>query len=239
MPPKGSRTDKNGTPCHPSRIASDKLLLEARLKFQHAGKTFKFVEHSKKNNLWRRCVIQQLRPTDMSQVFESHSDYSKKFTMAREAVVMEFCITYMVKLYVLNYRTLESRLKLVDRMHWSDFLGIPPEIIKKWWTLCRNVEIKCQVEAPTILGFIEMSMVFKKGRVPSDAEMHLRLNCDYMVKLLESREDQDDVHNFKPKCLSDDPETKAQSGLLVKQLDVELFDNTKAAGGLYINITVL
>jgi len=120
-------------------------------------------------------------------------------------------------------------------MNWGELLGIPFAIVKKWWPLCRQIEIQCQIECPTILGYLEPLMIFKKSdRVPSDSDMkNLRLTNGYMEKLLELRDDQAPLHDFKPKCLSRSDDIKAKSARLAKKLESELFDAALPAAGRY------
>ena len=233
MPPKRGKVQKTGVTCHPDREDCDKQILNARLKFLNHGDIYNFVPNTLKNNLFKLCIIEEIKPGDKSPVVTDTLDYSSNFTLEREREVMKHSFLYMATLYCLSLRDLPNRLLLVDRMLWGDLLGIPFALVRKWWPLCREVEIQCQLECPTILGYIEPNMIFTKGRVPTEEEKHLRLKNRYMENLLERRDRAEPFHNFKPKCLSRDDAIKSQSARLAKQLESEMFDGALPAGGRY------
>jgi len=235
MPCKRASVEKTGVPCHPDHEECNTQLMNARMKFSEKGEIYPFVPNTRKNNLWKSLIANQLTGEDKSQVVTNVKDYSGNFEIEREMEVMTHSLHYMITLYCLNYRELENRLRLVDRMNWGELLGIPFEIVKKWWSLCRKMEIQCQVECPTILGYLEPLMIFKKtGRVPSASDReNLRLNNGYMEGLLKLREDQAPLHDFKPKCLSRIADIKTTSTRLARKLECELFDGSLPAAGRY------
>jgi len=203
------------------------------MTYSTVASSWDFTQYSKKHTLFLRCIVVQRQASNLSHGSADVPDFSIMFTPARELVVMKHYITYMVTLYCLNWRTLDQRLALVNRLNWPNMLGIPPVLITKWWDVCRAVEIYCNIEIPTILGHLELNYIFLRGVVPTSDQYHLRLRCPYMEKSLQHSELPNAIHNFLPKCLSKNPEVRAQSARLVRTLECNLYTPKLAAGGIY------